>query len=84
MNGDQAIFEIHSDIKSLRRDISEVMLKGCAKREGDVNRIEHVEDSLGEVKDTLKWILRTSVVTAIGIAAFVIKAFVFPLITRLP
>ena len=75
MNGDQAILEIHRDVKSLRSDVTEVMMNGCSKREADLNRIAAVEGSLIEVKDTLKWILRTSLVTAFGIVAFLIKAF---------
>lgn len=75
MNGEQALIEIHDHLRGLRSDVTKVMVDGCAKREGDLTRIKHVETGLNEMKDLLKWILRTSIVTAFGIIAFLLKAF---------
>ena len=70
------------DIHDLRDDVKAVMLEGCAKRNGDITRIEHVEDGLDELKDIMKKLLYTSFVTALGICAFLVKAFVVPLLFR--
>jgi hypothetical protein len=75
MNGDQAIIEIHKNVELLRKDVSHVMTEGCAKREGDLSRILHVENgikSLGDKMDRLFW---TTLITALGIIAFLAKAF---------
>jgi hypothetical protein len=75
MNGEQALLEIHKNVSSLREDVAKVMTEGCAKREGDLSRITHVEDgikSLGDKMDRLFW---TTLITALGIIAFLAKAF---------
>ena len=75
MNGDQAIHEIHTMVKDLRVDVTSVMMGGCAKREGDLARMANVEDgikSIGSKMDNLFW---TTLITAMGIIAFLLKAF---------
>jgi uncharacterized protein Yka (UPF0111/DUF47 family) len=74
MNGEQALFEIHEDIKSLRKDVSDVMMKGCAKREGDLQRVKNVEKSLDGLGRKMDLIVYASFVTAGGIIVFLIKA----------
>ena len=67
--------DVWESIEGLRGDIREVMVKGCAKREGDLERTRAVEDSLRELRTDMKKIFYTSLVTAGGIIAFLIKAF---------
>jgi hypothetical protein len=73
---------LRTDIHDLRDDVKFVMTQGCAKRNGDLMRIDHVEDGLTEIKDIMKRLLYTSFITALGICAFLIKAFVIPLLYR--
>ena len=80
MNGEQALIEIHSHINELRKDVKEVMLNGCAKREGDLQLISDVKDDVVELRSWMKGIFYTSLVTCLGIIAFMVKAFIVPLL----
>lgn len=82
MDVQNALNALRDDIHDLRTDVKTVMVSGCAKRNGDLNRIEHVEEGLDELKDLIKKLFYTSLVTAFGIVAFLIKAFVVPLIVH--
>ena len=75
MNGDEAILAIHTNIESLRKDVTSVMVNGCAKREGDVKELKTVKDDMRDMKNDIKNIYRTSLVTAGGIILFLLKAF---------
>ena len=68
--------DVWESIEGLRGDIKEVMMRGCAKREGDLERTRAVEDSLRELRVDMKKIYYTSLVTAGGIIAFLLKAFI--------
>ena len=82
MNGEQALLEIHRDISSLRSDVTHVMSEGCAKREGDLQEIRNVKESVNELRSWMKGIFYTSLVTCIGIIGFLIKAL-WPFIIKL-
>jgi len=68
--------DIWESIDGLREDIKEVAIKGCAKREGDLDRTIRVENSLDDLRRDMKKIYYTTLVTAGGVIAFLIKAFV--------
>ena len=62
-------------IDGLRGDIKLLMREGCAKRDGDMQRVAAVEratEAHGKKLDRIFW---TSLVTAGGIIAFLLKAF---------
>jgi len=82
MNGEQALLEIHKDLRSLRQDVSDVMTHGCAKREGDLKEIENLKDNFKDLRGILMWILGTTAVTALGIIGFLIRAL-WPYIAKL-
>jgi len=82
MNGEQALVEIHKDIRSLREDVSDVMTHGCAKREGDLQRIVSVENSLDNLSKNISKIVYATFITAGGIIIFLIKAL-WPYIIKL-
>ena len=75
-NGDQTVW---ASIEDLRSDIKELLKNGCAKREGDLKRIESVEHVVDSHGKKLDKIFYTSLVTAGGIIAFLLKAFIAPL-----
>ncbi len=62
-------------IDGLRGDIKTMMMDGCAKREGDMMRVEAVEKASESHGKKLDKIYYTSLVTAGGIIAFLLKAF---------
>jgi hypothetical protein len=66
-------------IEGLRGDIRGLMITGCAKREGDMGRIDAVEKTTDAHGRKLDRIYYTSLVTAGGIIAFLLKA-VLPVI----
>lgn len=66
---------VWASIDDLRADIKELIRNGCAKREGDMKRIELVESIVESHGKKLDKIFYTSLVTAGGIIAFLIKAF---------
>ena len=82
MDVQNAVNALRADIHDLRDDVKTVMISGCAKRNGDIRRIDYVEGGLNEIKDIMKKLLYTSFITALGICAFLIKAFVIPLLYR--
>jgi hypothetical protein len=75
-NGDQTVW---ASIDGLREDIKELIKNGCAKREGDINRVELIEKIIDSHGKKLDKIFYTSLVTAGGIIAFLLKA-VLPVI----
>ena len=70
-NGD----DIWGAITGLRGDIRTLMVDGCAQRKADIVRLEVVEDATKDHGKKLDKIYYTSLVTAGGIIAFLIKAF---------
>lgn len=79
MNGtDQSVW---NSIDGLRDDIKKLMMEGCAKREGDMKRVDAVEKTIESHGAKLDKIYYTSLVTAGGVIAFLIKAF-FPVIFK--
>ena len=70
---------IWNSIDGLREDIKSLIANGCAKREGDMKRLDAVEKSVESHGSKLDKIYYTSLVTAGGIIAFLLKAF-FPAI----
>lgn len=82
MDLEYVVRKLGDDISYLRRDIKEVVTNGCAKREGDVNAVKAVKLEVEELKDGIKKLYHTSLVTALGIIAFLIKAFIWPLIVK--
>ena len=71
-NSDQTVW---TSIDDLRNDIKELIKNGCAKREGDVKRVETLEKTIESYGRKLDKIFYTSLVTAGGIIAFLLKAF---------
>lgn len=74
MNGEQALVEIHNNLSEIRRDLKGVTINGCAKREGDLARMVHIEKTMGDLGTKMDRIFWTSLVTAGGIIAFLAKA----------
>ena len=68
--------DVWEAIDGLRGDIKNLMIVGCAKREGDMMRIKAVEDTSKEHGHKLDKIFYTSLVTAGGIIVFLLKAFI--------
>jgi hypothetical protein len=58
------------------------MTNGCAKREVDMVRIDAVEEATKSHGSKLDKIYYTSLVTAGGIIAFLLKAFLFPMLNH--
>ncbi len=71
-SGDQSVW---NSIDELRDDIKKLMMEGCAKREGDMKRVDAVEKTIESHGKKLDKIFYTSLVTAGGIIAFLLKAF---------
>ena len=71
-SGDQSVW---NSIDGLRDDIKKLMMEGCAKREGDMKRVDAVEKTIESHGKKLDKIFYTSLVTAGGIIAFLLKAF---------
>lgn len=71
-NGDQTVW---TSIDGLREDIKCLIRDGCAKREGDIKRVDAVEKTIESHGRKLDKIFYTSLVTAGGIIAFLLKAF---------
>ncbi len=70
-SGDQSVW---NSIDGLREDIKKLMMEGCAKREGDMKRVDAVEKTIESHGKKLDKIFYTSLVTAGGIIAFLLKA----------
>ena len=68
-NGDKHE-EMWSKIWFLAAEISSIKANGCAQRGNDLTMIN-------EIKDDLKWLKRTSVVTLMAMVAFLLKAVFF-------
>lgn len=67
---------VWASIDDLREDIKLLIREGCAKREGDIQRVDQIEkdvDSHGAKLDRIYYI---SLVTAGGVIAFLLKAFI--------
>ena len=71
-SSDQSVW---NSIDGLREDIKKLMMEGCAKREGDLKRVDAVEKTIESHGAKLDKIFYTSLVTAGGIIAFLLKAF---------
>ena len=71
-NSDQTVW---TSIDDLRNDIKELIKNGCAKREGDMKRVEFVEKAIEAHGRKLDRIYYTSLVTAGGIIVFLLKTF---------
>lgn len=69
--GDQSVW---GSIDGLREDIKKLMVEGCAKREGDMKRVDAVEKTIESHGKKLDKIFYTSLVTAGGIIVFLLKA----------
>lgn len=80
-NGDQTVW---ASIDGLREDIKELIKHGCAKREGDIKRVDAVEKAIESHGRKLDRIYYTSLITAGGIIAFLLKAFLPALFSRVP
>jgi len=71
-NSDQTVW---TSIDDLRNDIKELIKNGCAKREGDIRRVEFAEKIIESHGRKLDRIYYTSLVTAGGIIVFLLKTF---------
>ena len=69
------VAEIHRDVVEIRKGLHTVSMEGCAKREGDVSRIVHIEDTIKGLGQKMDKIFYATLVTAGGIIAFLLKAF---------
>lgn len=78
-NGDQTVW---ASIDGLREDIKELIKNGCAKREGDMQRVGAVERRIESHGKKLDRIYYTSLVTAGGVIVFLLKAFLPGLLGR--
>lgn len=74
--------DVWEAINGLRGDIKALMTNGCAKREVDMVRIDAVEEATKSHGSKLDKIYYTSLVTAGGIIAFLLKAFLFPMLNH--
>ena len=73
---EQRMVEIHNDVMEIRQDMKLISLNGCAKREGDLFRMQNVEDSIKGLGSKMDKIFYASLATAVGIIVFLIKMFV--------
>lgn len=81
----ETLAEIRSDLKEVQSDVKEVIKNGCAKREGDVKRLDTVEKTLESLALDMRKALYALVVVAISMVAFLLKAFVLnPLLMKGP
>jgi hypothetical protein len=76
--------DVWEAVNGLRGDIKELLVNGCAKREGDMVRIKAVEDASKDHGKKLDKIYYSSLVTAGGIIAFLLKAFLPVLLGKSP
>ena len=74
--------DVWTAIDGLRSDIKVLMKEGCAVRQADIVRITSVEESTREQGKKLDRIYYTSLVTAGGIIAFLLKAIILPMMGK--
>ena len=76
-------FEIlRDDILEIKKEVKSININGCSKRNGDMIRIEHVEMGMLDLSKKMDKLFYTTLVTAVGIIAFLFKAFLPYLVNK--
>ena len=67
---------VWASIDDIREDIKILVRSGCAKREGDLLRVDQIKRDVDAHGAKLDRIYYTSLVTAGGVIMFLLKAFI--------